>query len=658
MMRVITGLALGMLATTLHAQPYELEATVLEYEAGILNASGGVTGRFDTAEIRADELQGNTETGELRVRGNVSFKQDDLVWFGDELTYNYLSRVGVWEPIRLEMNELILRAETMRQTGPNSFQVEQMKLTGCRWDTPLYHLYAPEAALHDNEVVEASHLWVKWGEIPVLYLPYWRQSLNASSFYLRGGYRSNLGLFSAVGFKGNISDQVESETYLHAYSKRGVGIEQQFQQTTEKYTWKGQAFYLHDQSPYERYGLPEERAEIDTERFRLKFDMEQVYTPTHYTRLKSAYWSDPYIQEEFFRGNFAAQSEAFNQASWVYGGDHFAVEGYAKQHLFDVDERIDRVEVALDVYDQPLSDRWYYASTTEAAYLSKWHVLPVAEEDELGRFITAHKLSMPMQKGVVRVVPRVEAEATYYSQRQDTSIDNLRHGWLLGLESSIRGSRLLTEKSGWYGEGLRHTLKPYLDYQLADYSTAVDLLGVMDQWDRREDVNRVKMGVQHRLQTRRQGKVTSLAEVDVYTHYTIGALDTNQTRFEDLYVDGRLQLNKRWTADAWGRMDLHEHKLSELLASIRYHRPNYTVSVEHLYRDNLTSLVTIRGSVFPQAAFSLEGWVRQNMRGDAFAAGSLMLYYNNSCCLRYGLGYQQLRTDEHQFRLSVELSQF
>ena len=171
---------------------------MLEYEAGILNASGGVTGRFDTAEIHAEELQGNMETGELRVRGNVSFKQGDLVWFGDELTYNYLSKVGVWEPIRLEMNELILRAETMRQTGPKSFQVEQMKLTGCRWDTPLYHLYAPEAALHDNEVVEASHLWVKWGEIPLLYLPYWRQSLNASSFYLRGGYRSNLGLFSAV----------------------------------------------------------------------------------------------------------------------------------------------------------------------------------------------------------------------------------------------------------------------------------------------------------------------------------------------------------------------------------------------------------------------------------------------------------------------------
>ena len=46
-----------MLTAAAYAQPYELEATVLEYEAGILNASGGVTGRFDTAEIRADELQ-------------------------------------------------------------------------------------------------------------------------------------------------------------------------------------------------------------------------------------------------------------------------------------------------------------------------------------------------------------------------------------------------------------------------------------------------------------------------------------------------------------------------------------------------------------------------------------------------------------------------
>ena len=64
-------------------------------------------------------------------------------------------------------------------------------------------------------------------------------------------------------------------------------MEQQFQQTTEKYTWKGQGFYLHDQSPYERYGRPRERSKIDAERFRLKFDMEHNYTPTHYTHLKA-----------------------------------------------------------------------------------------------------------------------------------------------------------------------------------------------------------------------------------------------------------------------------------------------------------------------------------------------------------------------------------
>ena len=657
MRRAITGMAIGMLTATLQAQPYELEAKVLEYEAGVLTASGGVTGRFDRAEIRADELRGNTETGDLYVRGNVFFQQDDLIWFGDELAYNYLSHVGKWEPIRLEMNELILHADTMKQTGHNHYQVEQMKLTGCRWDKPLYHLYAPKASLENNEIVEASHLWIKLGEVPLFYLPYWRQSLTSSSFYFRGGYRSNLGAFLTLGAKGELSEQIESETYLHTYSKRGVGIEQQFQQATEKHVWRWQGFYLHDESPHERYGLPEERSEISQDRFRLKFDLEQLYAPTHYTRLQSAYWSDPYIQEEFFRDNFAAQSEAFNQASWVYGTDRFAIEGYAKQHLFDEKAHIDRVEIAVDVYEQPLNDRLYYAGTTEAAYLSKSSVLPVAAEEEFGRFISAHKLFMPWQKGVVRLVPRVEAEATYYTERHDVS-DKLRHGWLLGMESSIQGSRLLTEKRGWYGDGLRHTVKPYLDYQLSDYSTAVDLLGAIDQWDRRADVNRVKFGFQHRLQTRRQNQIIRLAEVDLYSHYNTGELNTNQTRVEDLYLDGRLALTDRWTADVWGRLDVHEKKVSELLASIQYSRPNYHVSLEHLYRDDLASLITIRGSLFPQAALSLEGWVRHNMRGDTFAAGSLMLYYHNSCCLRYGLGYQQLRTDEHQFRVLVELSQF
>ena len=653
MMRAITGVALGILTAAAYAQPYELEATVLEYEAGILNASGGVTGRFDTAEVRADELQGNTETGDLYLQGNVFFKDEDLVWFGDEFTYNYLSKMGELKPINLKMNDRILRAENMLQIGSNTYQIGHMKLTGCRWETPLYHLYAREASLQANELVEASHLWVKWGDIPVLYFPYWRQSLNSSFLNLQGGYRSHLGIYSEISTKGKISDHVGSETYLHAYSKRGVALEQQFQQTTDKITWIGKGFYLNDESPYERYGRPRERSKIDAERFRLKFDMEHNYTPTHYTHLKSAYWSDPYIQEEFFRGNFERESEAFNQASWVYGNDSFALEGYAKEQFFDID-RIDRLEVAVDVYEQPLNDQWYYAGTTEAAYLS----LPLEDNDEFGRFITAHKLSMPMQKGLVRIVPRIEAEAMYYSQRQDTSIDNLRHGWLLGLESSMRGSRLLTEKSGWYGKGLRHTLKPYLDYQLADYSTTVDLLGVIDQWDRRKDVHGIKIGSQHRLQSISRGKVTSLAELDLYTDYNFGDLSLNNTRLEDLYFDGRLQLNKLWRADAWGQINLNENKISESLASIRYSRPNYIVSVEHLYRDDITSLVTISGSIFPQAPLSLRGSIRKNIRDDDFARISLKLSYNNSCCLRFEVGYKQLRKNEDQFHFLVELSQF
>ena len=223
------------------------------------------------------------------------------------------------------------------------------------------------------------------------------------------------------------------------------------------------------------------------------------------------------MQEEYFRDDFKAASQAYNQASWVYGGEHMAFEGYAKQHLFDADERIDRVAMAWEVYEQPLHDgRFFYASSSEAAYLVKRVVQPVEEDEELGRLLSAHRFYKPMTRGGVRFVPRVEAEATYYSKREDRTIDDLRYGWVFGFESSMRGSRLLSEKHRGYGVGLRHTVKPYLDYQFSEFSTEVDEVSAVDMWDRRTDVNRIRVGLNHLLQTRRKGRVVRLAELDLW----------------------------------------------------------------------------------------------------------------------------------------------
>ena len=73
--------------------PYELDAGRLDYTNGLLVASGGVTGRFDRAWVRAERMEANPELGDLWLEGDVFFERDGLVWSGDRLRYNYQTEV-------------------------------------------------------------------------------------------------------------------------------------------------------------------------------------------------------------------------------------------------------------------------------------------------------------------------------------------------------------------------------------------------------------------------------------------------------------------------------------------------------------------------------------------------------------------------------------
>ena len=50
-------------------EPFDIRAASLEFTNETVIASGGVTGKFENATIRADRISGNTETGELRIEG-------------------------------------------------------------------------------------------------------------------------------------------------------------------------------------------------------------------------------------------------------------------------------------------------------------------------------------------------------------------------------------------------------------------------------------------------------------------------------------------------------------------------------------------------------------------------------------------------------------
>ena len=81
----------------------------------------------------------------------------------------------------------------------------------------------------------------------------------------------------------------------------------------------------------------------------------------------------------------------------------------------------------------------------------------------------------------------------------------------------MQASKVISEKRRWYGEGLRHVVRPYLDYQRSDYSFQKDVLIPFDVEDTLDDRHRVRMGLNQLLQTKRSNQVKRFAEVDLYT---------------------------------------------------------------------------------------------------------------------------------------------
>ena len=51
--------------------PFDIRAARMEYTNDTLMASGGVTGRYDNVILFADTVTGNTQTGDVRMDGDI-----------------------------------------------------------------------------------------------------------------------------------------------------------------------------------------------------------------------------------------------------------------------------------------------------------------------------------------------------------------------------------------------------------------------------------------------------------------------------------------------------------------------------------------------------------------------------------------------------------
>ncbi len=636
--------------------PFDIRAGRLEYTNETLIASGGVTGQFENVTLTADRLSCNTESGEMHLDDHIHFERGNVVWNGSSLDYNYLTQTGNFGPSSLDFDPVLMSVDRIERVSTNEYLLRGATFTTCAKDRPHYRVKVKEARLLNEKYLKAKGATFYLGNVPVLYVPFWRQTLSSSIFTFRLGYSSEWGGYGLVRATVPLTPEISAISDINLYSQRGVGLGQGLAWDSESTTGEVGAFFLHDQDPFNKYVLPD----IGRDRYRFKLEQLYRFSDTQYVNTKWNYLSDPVILKEFFRSEYHQYAQPENYASWVYGNAVLGTEAFANYRLNDFYDNTDRVEYSADLYRTRIAGTpFYFQSENSIACLNQVFAdTNLLDNVDSVRLDSANTVFLPQRYGFVSVVPRAGYRATYYSTNPLDKGDEYRGIAGAGMEVSMQATKVLSNRERWYGKGLRHKIEPYFDYIYADSSSETNRVYRFDTIDTLMDEENVKIGLRNVLQTKRNNRVSRFIDVDLYTHYLIEDNGTSDN-FDSLFVDARMPLTQRTTLDVDGEVDWNEGVVPFFYTRYSYRKSReLIVSMEHLYREMQNqSLWSPRVDLYPEGRYSMFGYARYDDRTndiEDIAIGG----YMNWCCMRYGLGYHFYDQNEHSIMFSIGLSAF
>jgi len=449
------------------AVPLDVRADILELdsEQRLLVASGHVLVRKDLENLRSDHAVVNLQTLDIMADGNVTFERGSDVWVGEKLRYNFKTRQGDFGKFKSYLAPFYVNAKTSYQASDGQYVLEDAVLTTCEGAHPRAYMHAQKVWMDPGHHVQARHVVLYVGGIPMMYVPYWSQNIGDPNFIsVVPGYNRRMWAYLLTAFNYRISKKIEAASHVDLRLRRGIAVGQDVmwsaggnvkELSTQRYmnptpdepwafmgrkTWEDptmQTQMSKDEDPwfgdaivyYAWDNWPDEGKTqtypIDNNRYRMRLYHSQSIGERDYFLAQLNYLSDPKIIEQFFREEYKSSPEPDNYMILGHRTDHYTLSMEIEQRLNDFYTGINRTPIlTLDISRQQIMESpFYYQGKTTAGYFSKEWESNVTNKQNYGafRFDTDHMIYYPKKLfGFLTTTPRAGYRGTWYSAtRQD-----------------------------------------------------------------------------------------------------------------------------------------------------------------------------------------------------------------------------------------------
>ncbi len=181
------------------ATPVFVMADDLSYDnqTAEIFGEGHGTIKHDDIYIFADRIYANVNTGDISADGNVLVMQKDSRIYTDKIYYNFKTPTAYTENVTIVKPPWIVKGKKMKTEGKKT-EIESPVFTTCDKEQPHYRMESSIIYIYQDDKIEAWNTVFYLGRIPVLYFPYFYQSLknNKLPFEIKVGHNDIQGYYA------------------------------------------------------------------------------------------------------------------------------------------------------------------------------------------------------------------------------------------------------------------------------------------------------------------------------------------------------------------------------------------------------------------------------------------------------------------------------
>lgn len=402
--------------------------------------SGHVNIIYQDVSITADEILLDLESRKAEAKGNVILWQQGRQWFGSHLIYEFPTGSMGFSDTSFDGSWVFLKSPQVNvaESGKQIIAYNA-EVTTCDLPIPHYHFKAGKVVVEPGERFQVYHSWLKIGNIPIAYVPYYSRSLDPEdpTWFFTPGHSNKKGFFALNRVNWTFNDYLRLRFYGDLYSELGpgFGIKEGYRaknpDNLEGFIY---AYYLDGTSDNDYIqGPPKTYREVEPERWKIFGKHWQRLTER--TTLSAWYQalSDPEYNEDF-RGqelikNFDEYDLRYERNSFVnlaHRGEHYNYRLTAKARLndfflndFPEEERLPQLRIdgiRRQLFDTPLYFKTSLEFTRfklEQQRFSGPNTLRMTQEADRGDF--DFELAYPFSLGSgFQLIPFTGYQATYY----------------------------------------------------------------------------------------------------------------------------------------------------------------------------------------------------------------------------------------------------